>query len=165
MPFNPKAKQVFHIILCSNYEVGMRATRGFFCERAKNPDYKPDNRRAFVEFRSRHKEIFEGLKGNQRPKQWLILWKTITGHEEGICDYMCRDFEKIEQAEKERIRLLEWLASKGYITGCETSNPWKLPITQYRVNWQAVNEILGVEPPAPLEPLSLKHLSLKEINR
>lgn len=165
MPFNPKAKQVFHIILCSNYEVGMRATRGFFCERAKNPDYKPDNRRAFVEFRSRHKEIFEGLKGNQRPKQWLILWKTITGHEEGICDYMCRDFEKIEQAEKERIRLLEWLASKGYITGCETSNPWKLPITQYRVNWQAVNEILGVEPPAPLEPLSLKHLSLKELNR
>lgn len=165
MPFNPKAKQIFHLILCSNYEAGVHATKGFFCKRAKNPDYKPDNRKAFAEFRSRHEDIFEGLKGNQRPKQWRILWKTITGHEEGICDYMCRDFEEIEQAEKERIKLLEWLASEGYMTRCETSNPWDLPINPYRVNWQAAKEMLDVEPPAPLEPLSLKPLSLKEISR
>jgi len=165
MPFNPKARQIFHLILCSNFEAGVRATRGFFCEKAKNPDYKPDNRKAFAEFRSRHKEIFEGLKGNQRPKQWRILWKTITGHEEGICDYMCRDFKEIEQAEEEIIKLLKWLASKGYMTRCETSNPWKLSITQYRMNWRAVKEMLGVDPPTPLEPLSLKPLSLKEISR
>ncbi|MBA7652372.1 hypothetical protein ES703_60202 [subsurface metagenome] len=165
MPFNPKAKQIFHLILCSNYEVGVRATRGFFCERTNNPDYKPDNKQAFVEFRNKHKEIFEGLKGNQRPKQWRILWKTITGHEEGCCDYMCRDFEDIEQVEKERIKLLEWLANNGYMTRCDTSNSWKLQITQYRVNWQSVKDILAIEPPLPLEPLSLKPLSLKEISK
>jgi three-Cys-motif partner protein len=165
MPFNPKDKQIFHLILCSNFEVGVRAARGFFCDRAKNLDYKPDNRKAYFKFGNMHEEIFEGLRGNQRPKQWLILWKTITGHEEGICDYMCRDFKEIEQAEEERIRLLEWLAGKGYMTKCELGNPWNFPITQYRVNWQIVKELLNVEPPAPLEPLSLKPLSLKEISR
>jgi three-Cys-motif partner protein len=165
MPFNPKAKQIFHLILCSNYEAGVRATRGFFCERTSNPDYKPDNKQAFTQFRNNHQEIFAGLKGNQRPKQWRILWKTITGHEEGFCDHMCRDFEEIEQEEKEKIRLLEWLDNKGYLTRCETGNPWKFHVTQYRINWQSVRDILGVEPPLPLEPLSLKPLSLKEISQ
>jgi three-Cys-motif partner protein len=165
MPFNPKAKQIFHLILCSNYEVGVRATRGFFCEIARNPDYRPDNRKAYVEFRNKHKETIEGLKGNQKPKQWRILWKTITGHEEGICDYLCKDFEEIEQDETERIRLLEWLADKGYMTRREVSTPWNTLITQYRVNWQAVTEMLCIEPPPPLEPLSLKPLSIKEISR
>jgi three-Cys-motif partner protein len=165
MPFNPKAKQIFHLILCSNYEVGVSATRRFFCEIAKNPDYKPDNTKAYVEFRNRHEETVEGLRGNQRPKQWRILWKTITLHEEGICDYLCKDFEEVEQNGTERIALLEWLVGKRYMTRCEVSNPWNIPITQYRVNWQAVKEMLCIEPPAPLEPLSLKPLSIEEISR
>lgn len=165
MPFNPKDKQIFHLMLCSNFAVGVHATRRFFCKITNNPDYKPDNKKAFIEFRSKHGDIFEGLKGNQRPKQWRILWKTITVHEEGICDYLCRDFEEIEQVEKERIKLLEWLATKGYLTRCDTSNPWKLPITQYRVNWQIVKDMLGVGHPPPFKALSLKPLSIEEISR
>lgn len=165
MPFNPKDKQIFHLIMCSNFAAGVRATRGLFCERTNNPDYKPDNRKAFIEFTSKHRDIFEGLKGNQRPKQWRILWRTIYTHEEGICDYLCRDFEEIEQDEKERIKLLEWLATKGYLTSCVTDNPWKLPIIKYRVNWQIVQDMLGVEPPPPFKPLSLKALSIEEISK
>lgn len=164
MPFNPRAKQIFHIILCSNFEVGVRATKGFFRERAHNPDYKPGNKKALAVFRSKHEGIFEGLKGNQRPKHWRILWKIITDHEEGVCDHMCRDLVIIEPLEKERIRILEWLTTKGYMTSCDTSNPWVPPITQYKLNWQVIREILGIEPPPPLEPLSLKLSSLREIS-
>lgn len=30
MPFNPKKNQIFHLILCSNFEVGVKATRKFY---------------------------------------------------------------------------------------------------------------------------------------
>lgn len=164
MPFNPKGKQIFHLILCSNYEAGVSATKRFFCGKTNNPVYKPDNRRAFAEFSKRHGELLIGLRGNQKPKQWRILWKTITGHEDGICDYKCRDFEEIEPMEKERIKLLEWLATEGYSIEYATNDPWGLQIVQYKINWQLVKEVLDIEPPPPLEPLSLKHRSLKEIN-
>ena len=165
MPFNPKAKQVFHLILCSNFEVGVRATKGFFCERTNNPDYKPDNSIAYRNFRNKHSEIYTGLKGNQRPKQWRVLWGTITGHEEGYCDYLCRDFEGIEPDEQKRKELLEWLANEGYLIPCKADNPWDIEITQYKVNWDVVKADLGIESPKPLEPLSLRRTSLKEISQ
>jgi len=112
MPFNPKGKQIFHLILCSNFEAGVRATKGFFCERTDNPKYKPDKSIAYRNFRNKHGELYIGLTGNQRPKQWRVLWRTITGHEEGYCDHLCRDFEEIEPNEQQRKELLEWLAEK-----------------------------------------------------
>ena len=165
MPFNPKGKQVFHLILCSNFEAGVRATRGFFCERTGNPGYKPDNNTAYRTFHSKHGEIYEGLRGNQKPKQWRILWRTITGHEEGYCDCLCRDLEEIEPDGQQRQRLLEWLANKRYLIPFESSNPWNIEITQYQVNWDIVSAELGIESPNPLEPLSLRRTSLKEIGK
>jgi three-Cys-motif partner protein len=165
MPFNPKDKQIYHLILCSNFEAGVRATRGFFCEKTNNPDYKPDNAKAYAIFKSRHPELFVGLRGIQRPKEWKILWSTIKGHEEGICDFQCKDFIEIEQEDIKRVKLLAWLAQKGYLIANGSDNPWKLPIMQYMVNWPSVHQILDINPPLPLQPLSLKPLSLKEINR
>jgi len=153
MPFNPKGKQVFHLILCSNFEAGVRATRGFFCERTNNPEYKPDNNTAHRNFCSKHSEIYGGLRRNQRPKQWRILWSTIYGHEEGYCDYLCRDFEGIEPDEQRREESLEWLANNGYLIPLRNDNPWNIEITQYQVNWDIIRTELGIEPPNSLEPL------------
>ena len=41
MPFNPKEEQIFHLILCSNYETGVRATRDFYSSKTHNPKYAP----------------------------------------------------------------------------------------------------------------------------
>lgn len=165
MPFNPKDKQVYHLILCSNYEAGVHATKGVFCNRTNNPGYKPDSSKAYNEFRNIHKETLEGLIRNQRPRQWRILWKIITQHEEGISDNRCRDFIEIETLEPERIRLLKWLEDKGYIIKYSTNNnPWNVSITQYTLNWQIVKDKLGVEPPKRLDPLSLRRTPIKEIS-
>jgi len=165
MPFNPKEKQIYHLILCSNFEAGVRATRGFYCEKTNNPDYKPDNARAYSLFKRRHPELFAGLKGTQRPTEWKTLWSVIKGHEEGICDPYCKDLIGIESQEQKRVILLEWLAQKGYLIKNGLNNPWKIPIMQYVINWQAVRQTLDISTPPPLHPLSLKPLSIKEINQ
>lgn len=165
MPFNPKRNQIFHLILCSNFEIGVRATRNFYCGITGNPEYAPDNRIAFNEFKTHHPEIFQGLSRNRRPTQWRMLWCTITEHEEGICDYLCRDFESIEQNEAKRQESLEWLETKGYLKRQNSITAWQLPIKQYKLNWPTIKGKLGIDPPPTLEPLSLKPLSLKEISQ
>lgn len=165
MPFNPKGNQIFHLILCSNFETGVRATRNFYCGITGNPQYAPDNRRAFNEFKTRYPEIFQGLSRNRRPTQWRMLWHTIIQHEEGICDYLCSDFKTIEQNEAKRQESLEWLENKGYLERENSINAWQLPIKQYKLNWATTKVELGIDPPPPLAPLSLKPLSLKEISQ
>ena len=53
-----------------------------------------------------------------------MLWRIITDHEEGICDYLCRDFEDIEKDGATRQAALEWLENKGYLTRQNYSNAW-----------------------------------------
>jgi three-Cys-motif partner protein len=163
MPFNPKTNQVFHLILCSNYEIGVRATRDFYCEVARNPRYAPDNDAACTLFRRHHPELFVGLKGRQRPLHWRLLWTTIKNHEEGICDCMCSDYTKIQKDVAERQNLLDWLASKGYLLRIDSGNAWNSGITQYQLNWATIKANLGVPPPLPFRPLSMRPLSLEEI--
>ena len=165
MPFNPKRNQIFHLILCSNFETGVRATRNFYCEITGNLEYSPNNRKAFNEFKAHHPEIFQGLIRNKRPIQWRMLWCAITEHEEGICDYLCRDFESIEQNEALRQESLEWLEAKGYLKRYSPITAWQSSINQYKLNWSTIKSKLGIDPPPPLEPLSLKPMSLKEISQ
>lgn len=154
LPFNPKKNQVFHLILCSNFEIGVRATRNFYIEKTGNPKYKPDNAAAFKRFSRLHPEIYRGLKGRRRPLQWLILWKIITQHEEGICDCMCSDLIEIESHPEDCQHLLEWLEEKGYLTPFKIKNAWDSPFKQYKLNWDILRVRLGVDPPPPLVPLS-----------
>jgi len=164
LPFNPRENQVFHLIMCSNYEIGVRATRDFYSRITGNPKYSPDNNIAFNLFRKHHPEILTGLSGRQRPAHWKILWETIRYHEEGICDYMCSDFKEIETNDEKRQKLVEWLKQNGYLNIYDSDNDWKLPIQQYKLNWTTIINKLGIDPPQPLEPLSLRRLPLKEIN-
>lgn len=158
LPFNPKTNQTFHLILCSNFSTGVRATRNFYSDKTGNPKYSPDNRIAFNRFRMAHPEIFVGLSGAKRPLQWRILWKTIVDHEEGICDCMCSDFKDIEPSEEKRQRLLEWLEKNKYLTRFNIENAWGLPIQQYKLNWATVRDRLVIAPPLPLKPLSPKEI-------
>ena len=153
MPFKPKENQVFHLILCSNFETGVRATRDFYCSKSHNPRYSPDNRSAYRRFRRLHPEIFIGLLGNRRPLQWRILWKTIREHEEGICDIMCIDLTDIVPSQFCRRILLDWLEQKGYLDRIDVENAWDSSIRQYKLNWTVIRERLGVDKPPALTPL------------
>jgi three-Cys-motif partner protein len=156
MPFNPKENQVFHLILCSNFETGVRATRDFYCSKTRNPRYSPDNNSAFRRFRRLHPEIFIGLPGNKRPLQWRILWKIIREHEEGICDCMCADLMYIVPNPVDIRTLLDWLEQKGYLDRFEIENAWGSPIRQNKLNWSVLKERLEVDRPPSLTPLSPK---------
>lgn len=165
LPFNPKGNQIFHLILCSNFATGVRATRNFYCGITGNPKYSPDINKAFSEFRKIHPEIFVGLDRRKRPLQWHILRRTITDHEEGICDCMCSDFEDIGINYDERQQLLDWLEKKEYLYRLNIDNAWQSPVKQYKLKWTTIKEKLGIDPPSPLKALSLKPLSLKEISQ
>lgn len=158
LPFNPKENQIFHLILCSNFETGVRATRSFYSSKTGNPRYSPNNAEAFGRFRGLHPEIFRGLSGGRRPLQWRVLWTTITQHEEGICDCMCSDLRGIEQDLQKSQGLLEWLEEKGYLNPVSIENAWGSSIKQYKLNWVFIKEKLGVDPPPPLQPLSPKEV-------
>jgi len=158
LPFNPKTNQIFHLVLCSNFATGVRATRNFYSEKTGNPKYSPDNKTAFNEFRKSHPEIFVGLSGAKRPLQWRILWKTIVEHEEGICDCMCSDFKDIEPSPEKRQQFLEWLENNEYLKRFDIDNAWMLPIKQYKLNWATISEKLGIYPPLFLKPLSPKEI-------
>jgi hypothetical protein len=165
LPFNPKKNQVFHLILCSNYEIGVRATREFYSATTNNPKYSPDNRTALTLFQKHHPEIFVGLSRNRRPLHWRVLWTTIRSHEDGICDCMCSDYIGMEENIDTRQRLLDWLEKKEYLYRLNIDNAWQSPVKQYKLNWATIKEKLGIDPPFPLKPLSLKPLSLKEISQ
>lgn len=154
MPFNPKDNQIFHLVLCSNYAIGVRATRDFYNEIMRNPKFSPNNPSAYKLFKGLHPETLRGLRGNQRPSQWKVLWKIIREHEEGICDCWCADLAEIEAGAVPRQYILDWLQSNNYLRIFNIENAWKLPLKQYKLNWQALRNQVGIRPPNKLIPLS-----------
>lgn len=154
-PFEPKPRQRYHLFMCSNYEVGVRITRGFYAENTGNPKYSPDNRAAYAKFIQLHKD--KRLPGTARCDEWKILWAVITDHEEGICDSHCKDIVSKQPDLALRQQALEWLAANGYITKIgKLTDAWENVPDSYKLNWDFVKAKLGVAPPAVLKPLSLK---------
>jgi three-Cys-motif partner protein len=158
LPFNPKKNQLFHLILCSNYEVGVRMTKDYYSKKTGNPQYKPDNRAAYEKFKQLHRELTYRLKGVQRPAEWKILWKIITQHEEGLCDCECSDFARIRVTPNEIQTCLEWLKEEGYLTESDIRDAWNSEVKQYVLNWPILISKLGIAPPLPLKPLSSEML-------
>jgi three-Cys-motif partner protein len=153
MPFNPKQNQMFHLILCSNYEAGVRATRDFYCSETDNVKYSPDNSVAFTRFKTLHPELWVGITGNRRPLQWRILWKIVKDHEEGICDLYSRDLTNAEPDPIVRNASLQWLEDKEYLKLYDVENAWDSSDKRYILNWKTVKERLDVDPPLSLIPL------------
>ena len=161
LPFNPKGRQLYHLIVCSNYDAGVRMTRQFYSMLTENPAYAPDSSAAYKEFKLLHKELLSGLKGSQRPSAWKTLWQTIRQHEDGVCDVNCSDLiEKAGSAENLR-NCMDWLEDRGYITATGGTNLWNEPVKQYVLNWPVLTKKLKVEPPAPFQPISSEQLYQK----
>jgi three-Cys-motif partner protein len=157
MPFAPKENELFHLILCSNYEAGVKVTKDFYDSVTGNPVYLPGrlpSTQAYSLFKKAHPEITKGLKGNRRPLEWRILWKTIKYHEGGVCDYLCRDFADIEPDALKVISAIQWLHRNNYLELLEIENAWNYPIDRYKLNWNTIKEELNVDLPPELKPIS-----------
>lgn len=156
LPFEPKPGQLYHLFMCSNYEAGVRITRGFYADFTGNPKFSPDNRPAYKKFIALHPE--KRLKGNSRCDEWKILWAVVVYHEDGICDVNCDDLDSKQEDPMKRIEALEWLTEKGYLIKIgKMSDAWRSVFDSYRVNWNNLTLKLGVGPPAQFKPLSSKH--------
>lgn len=164
LPFNPKPKQIYHLILCSNFETGVRATRNFYSEIMDNPRYSPDINQAYKVFREKHLDLLKDLDKRRRPPQWHILRRIITEHEEGYCDSECSDFIEVDDNPQNVQLHLDWLENNKYLIRIKNNNAWQVSIKKYMLNWETVKR-LGIDPPLEFEPLSLKRLSLKEISQ
>jgi len=163
LPFNPKEKQIFHLILCSNFEVGIRMTKDAYSKMTGNPKYAPSNKRALERFKELHPKTFRRLEKRRRvPLQWRVLWSILKQHEGGICDCMCKDLLKIDKNFPKIDDALAWLSEKGYLEKVDTENAWDTSVNQYRLCWKTVREKLKVDPPPPLKPISPEQLSKLE---
>lgn len=161
MPFAPKKEQLFHLVLCSNYEVGVKMTRDLYASKTGNPAYLPGrlpHEKAYAMFKAAHPEAVTGLRGKQKPLAWRVLWRTIKYHTEGICDHLCKDFEELEPNTASIETALNWLHSKGYLKQIATEEAWQHPITRYKLKWQTVKNSLNVDLPPILKPISPEEL-------
>jgi hypothetical protein len=162
LPFNPKDSQLFHIILCSNYEAGVRMTKDHYSVITGNPRYSPSNEAALDKFKKLHPSLFANLKGNRRPIEWKILWKIIREHEGGLSDYLCNDLIGTEPDKTLRIKALHWLVANSYLTLVNIGNAWESKMQRYRIKWSIIKATLGVEAPPKLRPISPQQLKSSE---
>jgi three-Cys-motif partner protein len=161
LPFNPKKNQLFHLILCSNYEAGINATRNFYASKTGNPRYLPgksSQEQAFMRFSKIHPETLKGSDGRKKPISWRILWRIIKYHEEGICDCFCRDFEEIVPEPNVIQETLKWLLNKHYLEYFGIKGAWNFQIERFQLNWKIVRDRLNIEPPPELKPISPEKL-------
>jgi hypothetical protein len=82
------------------------------------------------------------------------IWRTIKYHEEGICDYLCRDFFDIEPDTQLVKSAVEWLYEKNYLAELPVSSAWGKQIKQYWLNWDKVKKALSIERPTELKPVT-----------
>jgi len=154
LPFAPKKEQLYHLFCCSNFEVGIRATRNsFFCPLTGNQRYGPDMDRTYMRFGGAHPTEVRGFQGRDKPLVFRILWKTIKEHEEGYCDVNCQDIIKLDRDRGERRKAIEWLYEVGYLQGATFSTAWGLHPPSYMLNWNVLKDRLGVSAPKSLTPL------------
>lgn len=157
MPFAPKKEQLFHLVLCSNYDAGIKMTKDSFSSKTGNPTYLPGrspHENAYAMFKKAHPEMVAATNGRRKPLAWRILWRTIKYHEDGMCDCLCKDFEEIEPNTGSVASALKCLHSKGYLHPINVQSAWQIPITRYAVKWQTIESSLNVEPPPKLKPIS-----------
>jgi three-Cys-motif partner protein len=164
LPFNPKKNQIFHLILCSNFETGIRMTKDAYASKTGNPRYSPNNEEAYERFRGRHPETLKGLGGGRkRPLQWRLLWTIVRQHEGGVCDYKCSDLQAIEPDHFERQNALSWLSSKGYLKPFRVGNAWDSPLERYTLDWKVLKTNLAVDRPTPLRAMSPEQFKAREL--
>ena len=163
LPFNPKNQQLFNLILCSNYEAGVRMTRDAYSAITGNPKYSPSNEEALQKFRNLHPDLFANLGRNRRPIEWRILWKIVKQHEGSLCDYRCNDLIREEPDKTVRINALHWLLENDYLKLVKIDNAWEHRMHRYRIKWGTVKLKLGIEAQPKLRAISPQQLKLMKL--
>jgi three-Cys-motif partner protein len=154
MPFKPRRDQLYHLFMCSNYELGITLTKRFYAKYTGNDPYSPDNPAAYSRFKQLHPVSVAAYSGNQRPLVWKMLWAIIRNHEEGLCDIRCDDLRAMEDSWQARLGALQGLQIAGYLTKEEPmTDAWEDKVPMYRLNWDVVRKNLGVQPPNALLPM------------
>lgn len=154
LPFNPKKDQIYHLIYCSNYAVGIRATKNNFLSLTKNFKIQPDNKTTYKRFLYLHPELSKSFIGKkQRPLVWKILWAFIV-QEDGIRDRLCPDLHELNPDQMEIQRGLDWLAKRRYIEQIDVKSEWYSSIPKYEINWPILYERLRISKPPLMKPLS-----------
>jgi len=153
MPFVPKTGQLYHLILCSNYDAGVNVTRSFYCDFTGSPRYEPDNVGTYRRFSRLHPETLAGIRGLHRPVEWKVLWQIIRNCEAGICDARCAGIRE-QGTPGETAEALAWLVERHYLEPLEVRPRWVQPLPRYQLNWDLVRSNLRVAKPPKLEPIT-----------
>ncbi len=156
LPFEPKTDQFYHLFFTSNYEDGITITKRFYTESTGNIPQDAKSSDTYKIFKERHgaESLFFGLKAQERPLQWKILWDIIKNHEEGLCDIESPHLVRFERDEAIRQAALEWLEENDYLDPLYSLNlKWELHPQIYQLNWEKIESALGVKPPKKLVPL------------
>lgn len=156
LPFEPKTGQFYHLFFTSNYEAGIRITKKFYTDFTNNSPQSAESSQVYKVFKGRHgaESLFLGLKPQERPLEWKMLWDIIKNHEEGLCDIESPNLVKMEKDDTIRQAALEWLEENDYIEPVYNLNlKWEFHPQIYQLNWEKIENTLGVHPPHKLEPL------------
>ena len=153
LPFKPKKNQLYHLIICSNYEAGIRETKNHYSQRMSNKKVNQDNTLAYNNFKILHHDLCIAFKGTTKPLEWKILWAIIK-QEIGIRDLICSDLKWLEINSNRRNNAMKWLEQNFYLIPFDQSDAWSSPYQKYMINWQYCKDTLGIELPSPLIPIS-----------
>jgi len=153
LPFKPKKSQLYHLIICSNYEAGIRETKNHYSHRMGNKKVNQDNTLAYNYFKILHHDLCKDFTGTIKPLEWKILWAIIK-HEIGIRDLMCSDIRRFEVISSRRDNAMKWLEQNSYLLPVDHPDAWGSPYQKYTLNWQYCKDKLGVDLPSPLIPIS-----------
>jgi three-Cys-motif partner protein len=153
LPFKPKKSQLYHLIICSNYETGIRETKSHYSQRMGNKKVNQDNSLAYNYFKILHHNLCKNFTGTTKPLEWKILWAIIK-HEIGIRDLMCSDIRRFEVISSRRDNVMKWLAQNFYLLPVDQPDAWGSPYQKYTLNWLYCKDKLGVDLPSPLIPIS-----------
>ncbi|MHA1874961.1 MAG: three-Cys-motif partner protein TcmP [Promethearchaeota archaeon] len=155
LPFSPKKTQLYHLIFCSNYALGMQLVRNFYSTITKNPKYTPNNKKAYIIFNSKFPKL-QKKKNERRPLEWKILWALIKNCGDGIIDKHCRILPK--STLKEREKAFDFLLENNYLLIYSNEknlyNDEKKRDVNYIINWEKIDADFGIKPPEKLKPLN-----------
>lgn len=161
LPFVPKKHQVYHVLCCSNFDVGMTVIRKFYENYTGKPfGLRAKNKNTYARFKSRYPGIVREYTGNKRPVVWKVLWRIMKNHIDGLSDEYCDFGDALYNAltcKHESLNpVLQWLKNEGYIKSVQIHEwPWRdntmFPI--YQIDWKRTHKELGVEKPLEPEPL------------
>ncbi len=165
VPFQPKPNQNYHLLCCSNYEVGINVIKSNWSHLVSmhrgilsKAGISEHANSIYNHFKSKYPEIVAGRpQGTQKPPEWRILWTLIKKYVDGTGDSLDSVLLEIVESNSDLDSILGWLASEGFIFPLEEI-PWSWsgihPIIRYHADYAKLNDILQLAPPISMSPLT-----------